>query len=86
MPQNGYQQGCAANPRAIAYKKCLYPWAIAKLMPSMQRAIMGRFRSRSDAEDHLLCLRQLMPQTTLVVVFDLQPDLEVPIVAPTAIR
>lgn len=55
-------------------------------MPSMQRAIVGRFRSRSDADGHLLCLRQLMPQTTLVVVFDLQPDLEVPIAAPTAIR
>ena len=86
MPQNGYQQGCAANPGAIAYQKRLYPWAIAKLMPSMQRTIVGRFRSRSDAEGHLLCLRQLMPQTTLVVVFDLQPDLEVPIAAPTAIR
>ena len=86
MPQNGYQQGFAANPRAIAYHKRLYPWAIAKLMPSMQRAIVGRFRSRSDAEGHLLCLRQLMPQTTLVVVFDLQPDLEVPMATPTAIR
>jgi hypothetical protein len=49
MPQNGYQQGFTANPRAIAYQKRLYPWAIAKLMPSMQRAIVGRFRSRSDA-------------------------------------
>jgi len=86
MPQNGYQQGCAANPGTIAYQKRLYPRAFAKLMPSMQRAIVGRFRSRSDAEGHLLRLRQLMPQTTLVVVFDLQPDLEVPIAAPTAIR
>jgi hypothetical protein len=86
MPQNGYQQGCAANPGAIAYQKRLYPWAFAKLMPSMQRAIVGRFRSRSDAEGHLLRLRQLMPQATLVIVFDLQPDLEVPIAAPTAIR
>ncbi|WP_339384140.1 hypothetical protein [Microcoleus sp. LEGE 07076] len=45
MPQNGYQQGFCANPRAIAYQKRLYPWAIAKLMPNMQRAIVGRFRS-----------------------------------------
>jgi hypothetical protein len=86
MSQNSYQQGFPANPGAIAYQKRLYPWAIAKLMPSMQRAIVGRFRSRSDADGHLLCLRQLMPQATLVVVFDLQPDLEVPIAAPTAIR
>ncbi|XZN89459.1 MAG: hypothetical protein ACM65M_17550 [Microcoleus sp.] len=86
MPQNGYQQGFPANPGAIAYQKRLYPWAIAKLMPSMQRAIVGRFRSRSDADGHLLCLRQLMPQVRFVVVFDLQPDLEVAIAAPTVIR
>ncbi len=86
MPQNGYQQGFPANPGAIAYQKRLYPWAIAKLMPNMQRAIVGRFRRRSDADGHLLCLRQLMPQVKFVVVFDLQPDLEVAIAAPTAIR
>lgn len=86
MSQNGYQQGFCANPGAIAYQKRLYPWAIAKLMPNMQRAIVCRFRSRSDADGHLRCLRQLMPQATLVVIFDLQPELEVPIAAPTAIR
>lgn len=86
MPQNGYQEGFTANPRAIAYQKRLYPWAIAKLMPNMQRTVVCRFRRRSDADGHLLCLRQLMPQASLLVVFDLQPDLEVPIAAPTAIR
>jgi hypothetical protein len=86
MPQNGYQQGFTANPSAIAYQKRLYPWAIAKLMPNIQRAIVGRFRLRSDADGHLLCLRQLMPQVRFVVVFDLQPDLEVAIAAPTTIR
>lgn len=86
MPQNGYQQGFTGNPGAIAYQKRLYPWAIAKLMPNMQQAIVGRFRSRSDADGHLLCLRQLMPQVRFVVVFDLQPDLEVAIAAPTVIR
>jgi hypothetical protein len=86
MSQNSYQQGFPANPRAIAYQKRLYPWAIAKLMPNMQRAIVCRFRSRSDADGHLLCLRQLMPQASLVIVFDLQPDLEVPMATPAAIR
>ncbi|TAG17241.1 MAG: hypothetical protein EAZ39_14045 [Oscillatoriales cyanobacterium] len=74
MSQNGYQQGLSANPSAIAYQKRLYPWAIAKLMPNMQRTVVGRFRRRSDADGHLLCLRQLMPQASLLVVFDLQPD------------
>lgn len=86
MTQNGYQKGFPANPRSLAYQKRLYPWAIAKLMPNMQRAVVGRFRSRSDADGHLLCLRQLMPQATLLVVFDSQPDLEVPIATPAAIR
>ena len=42
----------------------------------MQRTIVGRFRSRSDADGHLHCLRQLIPNASFVVVFDLQPDLE----------
>ncbi|NJR20886.1 MAG: hypothetical protein HC786_01150 [Richelia sp. CSU_2_1] len=74
MPQNIAQQGFIGNPRALAYQKRLYPWAIAKLMPNMQRAIVCRFRSRSDADGHLLCLRRLMPQALLIIVFDLQPD------------
>ncbi|MCC3404121.1 MAG: hypothetical protein JGK17_00615 [Microcoleus sp. PH2017_10_PVI_O_A] len=50
MSQNGYQQGLSANPSAIAYQKRLYPWAIAKLMPNMQRTVVCRFRRRSDAD------------------------------------
>jgi hypothetical protein len=37
---------------------------------------VGRFRSRSDADGHLRCLRQLIPHASFVVVFDLQPDIE----------
>lgn len=74
MPQNSQQQGFTANPSAIAYQKRLYPWAIAKLVSNMQRTVVCRFRRRSDADGHLLCLRQLMPQAWLLVVFDLQPD------------
>ncbi|TAG44593.1 MAG: hypothetical protein EAZ33_09960 [Oscillatoriales cyanobacterium] len=76
MPQNGYQQGLSANPSAIAYQKRLYPWAIAKLMPNMQRTVVGRFRRRSDADGHLLCLRQLMPQASLLVVFEFEIKLK----------
>ncbi len=60
----------------IAYLQQLYPWAIARLLPNMQRTIVGRFRSRSDAEGHLQCLRQLIPHASYVVVFDCQPDIE----------
>ncbi|MEG4492068.1 hypothetical protein [Microcoleus sp. D3_18_C4] len=71
MPQNVYQQGFTANPGAIAYQKRLYPWAIAKLMPSMQRAIVGRFRSRSDTDGHLLCHRSHLGKQRAIALWDL---------------
>jgi hypothetical protein len=64
------------NTNRIAYQARLHPWAIARLLPNMQRIIVGRFRSRSDADGHLQCLRQLIPQASFVVVFDLEPDIE----------
>lgn len=48
--------------------------AIARLLPDMQRVIVARFRSRSDAEGHMQLLRQLIPDACFVVVFDCQRD------------
>jgi hypothetical protein len=67
MPYNFHQ---------ITYRERLTPWAIAQLLPNMQRTIVGRFRSRSDADGHLRCLRQLIPHASFVVMFDPQPDEE----------
>jgi len=64
------------NTGRIAYQARLYPWAIARLLPNCQQTIIGRFRRRSDADGHLHCLRQLIPNASFVVVFDLQPDIE----------
>ncbi|MEQ9373006.1 MAG: hypothetical protein RIG63_28890 [Coleofasciculus chthonoplastes F3-SA18-01] len=64
------------NSNQITYRQRLTPWAIAQLLPNMQRTIVGRFRSRSDADGHLRCLRQLIPHASFVVVFDPQPDEE----------
>jgi hypothetical protein len=64
------------NTGRIASQARLYPWAIARLLPNMQRTIVGRFRSRSDADGHLQCLRQLIPNASFVVVFDCQADIE----------
>ena len=64
------------NNNRSPYRKGLAPWAIARLLPNMQQIIVGRFRSRSDADGHLQCLRQLIPNASFVVVFDCQPDLE----------
>jgi hypothetical protein len=72
------------NPKHIAYLQQLHPWAIARLLPNCQRTIVGRFRSRSDADGHLQCLRQLIPHASYVVVFDPLPDVEA--VAPSAER
>ena len=54
-------------------KKCAR-FAIARLLPDIQRVIVARFRSRSDADDHLQRLRQLIPDACFVVVFDCQRD------------
>lgn len=72
------------NPNRIAYLQQLHPWAIARLLPNCQRTIVGRFRSRSDADGHLHCLRQLIPHASFVVVFDPLPDIEP--VTPSAER
>lgn len=64
------------NTTSITYRDRLHCWAIARLLPNMQRIIVCRFRSRSDADGHLQRLRHLMPDATFVVVFDLQANLE----------
>ena len=64
------------NTGRSGYRVQLNPWAIARLLPNMQRTIVGRFRSRSDADGHLQCLRQLIPHASFVVVFDCEPDIE----------
>ncbi|MBW4545945.1 MAG: hypothetical protein KME25_16080 [Symplocastrum torsivum CPER-KK1] len=40
----------------------------------MQRKVVDRCRTRSDAEGHLQVLRRLMPEAQLVVVFDCDVD------------
>ena len=71
------------NTGRRAYRARLNPWVIVRLLPNMQRTIVGRFRSRSDADGHLQCLRQLIPHASFVVVFDLQSDIEPVAVSPS---
>lgn len=68
----------AQNTHSIAYRDRLNCWAIARLLPKMQRIIVARFRNRSDAEGHVQCLRQLIPHASFIVVFDPPVKLEVP--------
>ena len=57
------------NPIMTYYHR-LHPWAIVRLLPKMQRVVVGRFRNRSDAEGHLKALKRLMPDAEFVIVFD----------------
>ncbi|HEY9634629.1 MAG TPA: hypothetical protein V6D14_14545 [Coleofasciculaceae cyanobacterium] len=49
----------------------LKPWAVARLLPHGKWVIIGRYRSSSDANGHLLLLRQRVPNMQFRVVFDL---------------
>ncbi|MGD2183102.1 hypothetical protein [Lusitaniella coriacea] len=64
------------DPSVGAYRARLYPWAIIRLLPKLQRTVVGQFRSRSDAMGHLRCLRMLMPEAAFIVIFE--RPLEVP--------
>ncbi len=72
MLQNTDCSDSVSSSDAIAYKKRLSSWAVARLLPDTQQEIIARFRNRSDAEGHLRLLRQLTPDITLMVVFDCQ--------------
>lgn len=56
----------------MTYSKRLSPWVIVQLLPNMQRVVVGRFRTRSDAEGHLQVLRRLLPDAEMIVVFDVE--------------
>jgi hypothetical protein len=57
------------------YQEMLHPWAIARPLPNnIQSVIVGRFRRRVDAEEHLRFLRQRIPAVKFFIVFDCQKD------------
>ncbi|MBF2009091.1 MAG: hypothetical protein IGS49_27520 [Chlorogloeopsis fritschii C42_A2020_084] len=74
MTQNTQYNDPQPKISAIAYKKRLNAWAIVRVLPDMQRVLVARFRSRSDADGHLQRLRQLSPDTDFMIVFDFQSD------------
>ena len=54
----------------MLHRERLNPWIIVRLLPKMQRIVVGRFRNWSDADGHLRILQQLIPGAELIVVFD----------------
>ncbi len=60
---------------AMSYQEMLHPWAIARPLPNnIQSVIVGRFRRRVDAEEHLKFLRRRIPTVKFFIVFDCQTD------------
>ncbi|NEO67200.1 MAG: hypothetical protein F6J98_45355 [Moorea sp. SIO4G2] len=60
----------------MSYSQRLYPWALIRLLPKMQRVVVRRFRNRSDAEGHLEALKRLMPDEKFIIIFDLGDPIE----------
>lgn len=60
----------------MSYRETLHPWIVVQLLPKMQRVVRGRFRRESEADGHLRVLRQNIPKSDFVVMFD-PPILEV---------
>ena len=54
----------------MQYREKLHPWIVVQLLPEMQRVIRGRFRRESEADGHLRVLRQHIPDSNFVVMFD----------------
>jgi len=54
----------------MTYLERLSPWCIIKLLPSMQRLTVARFRRRGDAEAHLRILRRLIPHAKFTIIYD----------------
>jgi len=46
-------------------------WIIYRLLPNFQRLPIGQFRSRSEAESSLKVIRQLLPNTELILAFEI---------------
>jgi hypothetical protein len=56
----------------MTYKQSLKPWGVVRLLPTWQWAIVGQYRSCSDADGHLQLLRRRVPEIEFQVVFDLE--------------
>jgi hypothetical protein len=54
----------------MSYRDSLTSWLVVRLLPNMQRKVVARCRTRSDADGHLQVLRRLMPDAKFAIAFD----------------
>lgn len=65
----------AANSSTVSsstYYDRLHPWCIIRHLPNLQRTTIARFRHCNHAEAHLLVLRQLTPNATYSLIFEME--------------
>ena len=74
MPQNTDCKNTNSENQAIAYRKRLNGWAIARIVAEQEKIIIARFRSRSDAEGYIQHIRQLIPDGVFELFFDCQRE------------
>lgn len=58
----------------MTHRKCLKPWAVARLLPTHKWEIVARYHSRNDADGHFQLCRRRVPHIQFKVVFDLPPQ------------
>ncbi|MBT9316820.1 hypothetical protein [Leptothoe spongobia] len=56
------QPACLRPAHLNGYQAKLHLWCIVRLLPKMQRIVVGRFRKGNDADQHVKSLRHLLPQ------------------------
>ena len=74
MPQNTDYKNTTPEHQAIAYRKRLNGWAVARVVTEQEKVIVSRFRSRSDAEGYIQHIRQMIPNTVFELFFDCQRE------------
>ncbi|MDP5016861.1 hypothetical protein FJR11_07325 [Anabaena sp. UHCC 0187] len=74
MPQNTDYKDTTSENQAIAYKKRLNGWAVARVVTEQEKVIVSRFRSRADAEGYIQHIRQMIPDTVFELFFDCQRE------------
>ncbi|ARV61429.1 hypothetical protein BZZ01_24885 [Nostocales cyanobacterium HT-58-2] len=62
------------NRQTKTYRTVLAPWAVVRWVSPTERIVIGRFRSRSDADGHLAVLQRLTPEADLRVIVDMEQD------------
>lgn len=58
----------------MSHHNPIHPWCLIRLLPNMQRVIIGRFPKRTEAEAHQRLLQQMLPHLRYAIVFEVPPE------------